>query len=328
MIYVDKARQQIEIQVLHLAESAGHDVRIKKQALIALSAVASVFALAVLSVTFMGSVYPTVSLLSLPFLCFSWIVYQTADRLKNYDDPFELQIMKGEARRMSFSELTQEHQGIEPILQYRIVEPGFLRSKFLSECEGKALSAILQETPFSYVQKHGLMTKEQLRRFFVAELQQESCITDLCDRFGEFGLRELKRIGVISPSEYESLERVHAEEEKIESLRSSRLLQLDTQFFARRENLLSNLEKREKKGKEDLHKAQLQEKHVSLLTLYSLQKQLKAVQREKARVEQDSTIGKALQKEYETHKEEVFQEHQEKTQKVLQELQEIKGQFL
>jgi hypothetical protein len=327
MIYIDTARKQIETHVLHLAESVSPDVRIKKQALTALALVSSVFALSVLSITFMGIVYPTVSFLSLPFLCFSWVVYQMGTCLKNYDDPFELQIMKAEARRMSFSELLHEHQGIDPILQYKIVSHSFLCSKFLSECEGKSLSTILHETPFSYVQKYGLMTKEQIRKFFIAELCNENSITNLCDRFGEFGLRELKRTEVISPSEYESLERIHAEEEKIDSLRSSRFLQLDTQFFARRNNLLSDLARREKEAKEELHKAHVQETSVPLSTIYGLQKQLKAIQKEKNRVEQDENLGKSMQKDYDRCTEEVSQEHRAKVLKLLEELQEVKDRF-
>ncbi len=327
MIYLDTARQGIETHIMHFAESVGPDVRIKKRALLVLAAVSGLFALGVLSITFVGSVYPTVSILSVPFLCFSWVTYQMADLLKNYDDPFELQIMKGEARRMSFSELVREHRGIDLMYQYNIVSPLALRSKFLSECEGKLLSTILRHTPLSYVQKYGLMTKEQIRKFFIAELQEEISISNLCDRFGEFGFRELKRAEVISPSEYEALERIHAEEEKIENMQSSQLLKLDTQYFARRENLIENLLRREKEKNEELHKAHLGEKDVELSAIHSLQKQLKAIQREKTRVVQEESLGKALQSEYEIGKEEIYQEYRKNAQKLLQDLQEIKNQF-
>lgn len=328
MIYIDTARKQVEAKVLHLAESASLDVRIKKQALTALSAIAALFAVGVLSMTIMGAVYPTISLISLPFCCFSWVLYQTIDRLKDYDDPFELQIMRGEARRMSFSELVYEHQGIDSILQHKIVEPAFLRSKFLVECEGKALSALLKEMSFSYMEKYKLMTKEQMRNFFILELQTANSITNLLDCYGEFGFRDLKRLEVISFFEHEDLERLHAEEERIEDWKRTTLLQLDTQFFARRENLVLDLQVREKKKKEELQNIILQERTIPLQTLHSLQKQLKDLQKELARIEQDETIGKALQTEYDIRKEEIYREYREKNLKISEELQIIKNRFL
>lgn len=327
MIYLDVARQEVETHIMHFAESVGSDVRIKKHALIALAAVSGLFALGILSITFVGVIYPTVSFLSVPFLCFSWVTYQMADLLKNYDDPFELQIMKAEARRMSFSELVREHQGIDPLYKYKIVSPLALRSKFLSEYEGRSLSAIFRHTSFSYVQKYELMTIEQIRKFFIAELQDEISITNLCDRFGEFGLRELKRAKVISPTEYEALERIHAEEEKIESQQSSRLLQLETQYFARRENLIQDLLRREKERTEELHKAHAEEREIDLTTLHRLQKQLSAIQSEKKRIEQDESLGKALQSEYEIRKDEIYQEYCKNAEKLLQDLKEMKSQF-
>ena len=113
MIPIEAARNQVETHLLYFAETVSSDVRVKKQALTALSCVSAIFALGVASLTFIWTLHPTASFLSLPFLCFSYIVYEIADRLKNYDDPFELQIMKAEALKMSFSELIQEHEGID-----------------------------------------------------------------------------------------------------------------------------------------------------------------------------------------------------------------------
>jgi hypothetical protein len=327
MILLDAVKNQVETRVLDFADTISSDVKIKKQALTALSSVAAIFALGLVSLTFIGTLSTTVSLLSLPFLCFSYVIYETADRLKNYDDPFELQLMKSQAVRMSFSDLIEDHEGIDPILEYKIVSLEMLRSKFLTECEGKTLSVIFEKTPLSYVRKYGLLSKEQIRNFFLIELRQESSVTSLCNRLGKFGLLELKRAEVIAPSEYEALERVHAEEEKIDKRCSSRLLEIDTQFFARREHLLSDLAKKEKKASDRIHHLQIQEKPVSLNELYGLQKRLKAIQIEKGRVQQDESLGRALQQEYEACQKEIHQEHQEKIQKLLKELDQIKNLF-
>jgi aromatic ring hydroxylase len=58
-----------------------------------------------------------------------------------------------------------------------------------------------------------------------------------------------------------------------------------------------------------------------------LQKQLKAIQKEKNRVEQDENLGKSMQKDYDRCTEEVSQEHRAKVLKLLEELQEVKDRF-
>ena len=306
--------KQAELPFVEFSEVFSTEIKIRKIALVAISAVSALLACGTFSAILIGTFSFSFSLVSLPFFSISFLSFKASTRLKNYEDPLELYAMKEEAKCMSFSELIEEYQEIDSILSHNIVDLLILRSKFNLECDGKSLSEILAKTPLSYIRKYDLMTKESLKMLFQEELSEIVDIFDLFDRLKDLG--ELKKFEVISVENYEFFESLYKQEETIQVEKRSSLISLNTRFLGRRECILADLERKEKRTKEELQKSYSQKIPVSFSFIRNLQGQLKSIQEEKIRVQNDESIGLDLQKEYDQMTTEVYKAFEEKQRKI------------
>jgi len=318
---------QAQAPLMELVEGVSAEVKVQRLALVALSFFSATLACSVISSSLVGIVTLSTSLLSIPLAALAYLSFQVSSKLKDYNDPLELQSMKEEAKSMGFLELEREHQGVGNIITHDIVEVLDLRAKFLLLHQGKDLAQILQDAPLSYVTKNNLLSKEYIRGLFYDELLKKADIKALYSSLADMGINELMRFGVISRKEYERFEELFAKSEKIESLHRSNLLHLNSLFLGRRESILADLDRKEEKAKDSLQRAHSQPKPTSFSVVRALQNQLSAVQEEKIRVQNDEPLGKTLQREYEGHREENYKEYVGRKGELQTEFEVIKQAF-
>jgi hypothetical protein len=324
---VDAIVWQAQAPLIDFARGVSSEVRVQRLALKALSLFSASLACIVVASSLAGVVVLSTSLLFLPLSALAYLSLQASLKVKDYSDPIELQSMKDEALTMGYLELLSEHESVEKILEHNILDILDLRAKFLLIHKGKNLSQILQDAPLTYVLKNKILTKEYIRGLFYDELVNQKEIKDLYSALEDMGINELKRFDVISVGEYEQLEELFAKSEKNDSLYRSNLLHLNSLFFGRRESVLEDLDRREKRAKEDLQKAHSQDKPTPFSVVRAFQNHLSAIQEEKMRVQKDETLGKALQKEYEKHKEESYQEYGLRKSDLQREFEDLKKSF-
>ncbi len=324
---IESIARQAQIPLIEFAKTVSLEIKLQKVALAALSFLSASLACVLVAFSLVGMVSLSTSLISFPLIVLAYLSFQSSFRIKDYEDPLELQRMKELAKSMNFLDLVEEHQGIEPILSHNILDLLELRSKFLLQHAGKELADLMQEVTLFYIGKYNLMTKGYLRGMFYEELSKKIEINDLYNTLEDMGMNELKRFDVISIKEYEDFESLLAKEDELASWQRATLLQINSQFLGRRESILADLEMKEKKAKEDLQTAHSQKKPTLFSVVRSLQGQLRSIHVEKNRMHKELSIGKDLQKEYEEHKEINYQEYKKRKKVLQKEFEAMKFKF-
>lgn len=258
------------------------ETKVKKVALTVFGVLFTLGACGTLSATLAGVLPIPAALLSIPLLCFAHRAFMMESQMKDYGDPYALQQMQEAARWMSFSKLREEHGGLTHLLLHKVMTPLELRYKFLSEQENRPLSELIKEFPIAYIKKYGLASSLQLREKLYYELIETVELKTLYENCKHFETWELEHSKVISEEESRNLRAILDEIKKLEEDKKKNLMKIHTEYFARRENILLDLERRELEGVD-----------------------LKAVLDEKDRLLQEETLGKSLQLEYEEAKKEI-----------------------
>ncbi len=288
----------IKAPCLVLLENLSSDIKIQKIALAALSAVSALLASSVVAAVSTGVFSFSLLPICIPFAACSFLAFQILADLKDYNDPLELHAMREKAKILQFSEILQEHGSLEKVFAYKIIDPTQLRAKFFLEQEEALLSKLLSTSSFSSLKKYHLLSLEKAKELFVKEMREMENVSALYERFSAPVLYELAKENVIESNVYEALEECLVHEEKVAEEKRQKLINIHLSYLERRECILAELERKEKKGQDDIHKAYASSKPVPSSFLKSLQNQLKAIEIEKLRVEKDPTIGEERQKLY------------------------------
>lgn len=317
--------QSVEAPFLEIADLVSPELRVKRAALTAFSFVSAVFAAATAAAISVSILPAACFSVVLPLAALAFFSFKVASFLKDYQDPEELQKMKEEAKGMGFSELLEEHRGIEPILAHQICDLETLRAKFFLEHQDKSTSQILSAFPLSLLLSHRLMSQQQMRSFVCEELSLAADVSDLEERLGEKELEDLKNAKVISSQELELLTSLKKAEEGLRREKKEALLTLQMHCWGRRDSILAHLEQQEKKKNEEIQKLYSQNSPLHPYALKILQEDLQVIQKERIRIEKDVSIGREMQKQYEEmlgriegNFEKRKKAHQENLQKVRQ----------
>lgn len=312
---------QTQTPIVRLTDFISEQAKVKKIALYVFSS-ASFFVGGTLALTsFSGT------LLSLPFFGLTYLFFKVALRIKDYQDLSALKTFQKEAKDLSFSSLIQEHQGLDPIFIHEILSKKEIREKFQKEHLGKMLSSLLHEYPISYLLKYHLYNESEIREKFYAELMKSDQMSDFHSLFGDMILSELSRSDVISSKEYEDLISFQIQEEELDIAQRVHLLQLEAQYAGRRGFLLMNLEESLKKEKEILQKLLSQKNTASSLIVRGHQRQIKALEGEKMRIEKDPLLGSDLESKYKKAKIELQNNHLEGKKKLKEAFSFLKQSF-
>ena len=148
--------------------------RIQKIALYVLSGLAATAACAM---TVVGTAVFPLCWTSLPFYAASVALvaasiglFYWASRVKDYENPKELQTMKQQAVDLFFDQLVGLH-GLDHIQRYGIVSPAGLQQKFQEAKRNQRFSDLVRSYPLESMKRDGLASSDYLRAKFQEEMR-------------------------------------------------------------------------------------------------------------------------------------------------------------
>lgn len=95
-----------------------------------------------------------------------------ANRLHDYKDPIELQTIRKEAGKLSFTELRKSY-GLDKITQHDLISSSELQKKFLNQYKGSYLTSIVKDLSLQQIEKYELLSKEEIREKFQKEFVEK-----------------------------------------------------------------------------------------------------------------------------------------------------------
>ena len=156
------------------------DAKIKKVALYALAGLAAATGCALTALGIVNIAICPFPLLSIPvftvaasFFIGSGVLFHMAWKIKDYDNPREVEKMQQQALSLPFAELVKEH-GLDRIQKFALVPQNVLQEKFREAFAKKQFSGMVGQYPLETIRKYNLLSQECLQEKFHAEFGDQS----------------------------------------------------------------------------------------------------------------------------------------------------------